>query len=298
MAQTPSAEFVIDEGLVRSLLAAQAPAFADLDLSMVASGWDNEMWRVGEGHVVRLPRRAMAVELIEHEQRWLPELAPLLPVAIPVPVVAGTPTEAHPRPWNLVRWLEGAPLADRPGSIEFATTLAAFLRALHRPAPAEAPVNDWRGVPLSLRADRVEAGIDAFEARGEGALAARLRSRWAELLPAPAHHGEPVWLHGDLHPLNLLEDDGALAAVIDFGDLTSGDPASDLAVAWMAFDGDIRPDFQAMLPAVDLATWARAQGWALALGVLVLQNTDDDPVLEAVGRATLDRVLSDRPPLG
>ena len=296
MAETPAAEFLIDEPLVRSLLRDQVPHLAELDVSRAASGWDNEMWRVGAEHVMRLPRRAQAVELIEHEQRWLPELAPRLPVPVPVPVVAGRPTEAHPRPWNLVRWLPGRPLADRPGSLRFAESLAGVLTALHQPAPSTAPVNDWRGVPLVDRAERVETALDALADRGAHDLAERLRRRWEHLLVSPPYTEAPVWLHGDLHPLNLLAADGDLAAVIDFGDLTSGDPASDLAVGWMAFDADGRQRLRSLLPAVDAATWARAQGWALALGALVLQNTDDDPVLEAVGRTTLERVLADEPP--
>lgn len=294
MAQTPPAEFAIDEALVRSLLDDQAPTFADLELRLVASGWDNEMWRVGPDHVVRIPRRSIAVASLEHEQRWLPELGARLPVTIPVPVIAGQPTDAHPRPWNLVPWLPGSPLADRAGSMAFASSLAEVLRALHRPAPVDAPENDWRGVPLSSRAERVVDSIDALGA--SRATTSALRRRWDVLVETPEWTGPPVWLHGDLHPLNLLELDGRLAAVIDFGDLTSGDPASDLAVAWMAFEPDERAHLRSQLPDVDSATWARAQGWALALGVLVLRNTDDDPVLEAVGRVALERVLADEVP--
>ena len=297
MAETPAAEFRIDEPLIRALLREQAPAFADQPLRLVASGWDNEMWMLGHEHVVRLPRRALAVESVEHEQRWLPELAPSLPVPVPVPVVAGRPTAAHPRPWSVIRWLPGSPLADRPGSLDFAGALAGFLRALHRPAPTDAPSNDWRGVPLVARADRVVVGIDALADRDGTALAERARRRWDELVDAPAYERAPVWVHGDLHPLNLLELDGRLSAVIDFGDLTSGDPASDLAVAWMAFEPEERRHLRASLPDVDAATWARAQGWALALGALVLLNTDDDPVLEAVGRVAVARVLADESPL-
>jgi aminoglycoside phosphotransferase (APT) family kinase protein len=296
MAETPAAEYAIDEALIRSLVRAQAPALVDGELRLVASGWDNEMWRLGDDHVVRVPRRALAVASIEHEQRWLPELAPHLPVPVPVPVVAGRATAAHPRPWNIVRWLPGAALADRPATATFATSLAAFLRALHRPAPPDAPVNDWRGVPLADRAERVEAAIGALNEREGAAFATAARARWDALVASPPYAGQPLWLHGDLHPLNLLEDDGALAAVIDFGDLTSGDPASDLAVAWMAFEAEERRRFQSLLPDVDTATWARAQGWALALGALVLQNTDDDPVLDAVGRVAVARVMADSVP--
>ncbi|MER7151067.1 phosphotransferase [Streptomyces lydicus] len=47
-------------------------------------------------------------------------------------------------------------------------------------------------------------------------------------------------LHGDLHPANILVDRGRIRAVIDFGDITSGDPATDLSVAWMLFTAEQR----------------------------------------------------------
>lgn len=296
MASTPPAEFVIDEPLIRTLLHAQAPEFANLPLRRVAAGWDNEMWRLGDEHVVRIPRRAQAEPLIEHEHRWLPRLAATLPVAVPVPVVAGQPTAQHPRRWTVGRWLPGEPLADRPGSAALAGGLADFLAALHQPAPVDAPVNDWRGVDLGARADRVEMAIGVLR-RTETATADQIMERWATLIAAPIYDGEPVWVHGDLHPLNLLVDDDTLTAVIDFGDLTSGDPASDLAVAWMAFEPIERHQLQTQLAHVDPATWARAQAWALALGTIVVVNSDDDPLLERVGRTAIRRVLVDQPPI-
>ena len=291
MAKIPSAEFEIDAAVIRALLAEQAPHLAHLPLQRVASGWDNEMWRLGTDLAVRLPRRALAESLIAHEQRWLPQLAPQLPVGVPVPVVAGTPTAAHPRPWNVVAWLPGEPLADRPGSAAVADALAGFLAALHQPAPPEAPVNEWRGVPLPSRADRVMDALQTIADRGETELSLQLGMLWRTLVETPAYDGPPVWLHGDLHPLNLLVEGDELTAVIDFGDLTSGDPASDLAVAWMAFEPSERLRLIAGLPNVDRSTWRRARGWALALGAIVMVHADDDPVLATTARAALRRVL-------
>ena len=94
----PAADVEIDAPLVRALLNAQHPDLASLPLIDVGTGWDNKVYRLGDGLAVRLPRRAAAAALIEHEQRWLPELASRLPLPIPTPTsidfISGTPDTA------------------------------------------------------------------------------------------------------------------------------------------------------------------------------------------------------------
>jgi aminoglycoside phosphotransferase (APT) family kinase protein len=120
---------------------------------------------------------------------------------------------------------------------------------------------------------------------------------WERALATPAWSGSPVWLHGDLHPGNLLISGGRLSAVIDFGDLTAGDPAVDLAVAWMLLPASARSLFRrsarAELNTLDDDTWMRARGWALALGVAFVATSRGDEPMNALGRATIDAVLSD-----
>ncbi len=297
MADKPAAEFTIDDELIRQLLRDQAPELSDRPIRRVATGWDNEIWRIGEDLALRLPRRALAEALIEHEQRWLPELAPRLSIPVPVPVVAGRPSAIHPRAWSIVRWFSGEPLGPAPATAAMAASLGAFLRELHVPAPHAAPVNESRGVPLARRAERTEAALTTVHRQVGSTVARRLHARWHELRDAPVHPGPAVWLHGDLHPLNILVEAGRISAVIDFGDVTSGDPASDLAIAWMGFERPERAILRASLPAVDPATWVRAQAWALAIGVAVVGRTDDDPLLAATARATLERVLTDDVPI-
>ena len=137
------AEVRFDPGLVRGLLRDQAPAYADLPFGAVVEGWDNTIVRLGERHAVRLPRRAAAAPLIRHEQRWLPVLAPRLPLRVPVPVVAGAPACGFPWHWSVVEWVDGQSAASRPLSDPdaLAGALADFLTALHTIAPADAPPN-------------------------------------------------------------------------------------------------------------------------------------------------------------
>jgi aminoglycoside phosphotransferase (APT) family kinase protein len=287
---TPPAEVQIDEALVGRLLREQLPELAAADVRIVANGWDNAVVRVGDEWMMRLPRRAAAATLIGHEQRWLPELAPHLPLPIPVPTFCGQPDDGYPWPWSLCRWLPGRSAAAAPpvDGGRAATDLAAFLRALHRPAPADAPDNPVRGVPLRARATVVESRLAVPAPTVEPR---RVLDAWNDLSATPIWDGPPMWLHGDLHPANMLTEEGRLAAVIDFGDITAGDPATDLAVAWTMFDEPQRISFRAAVGADD-DTWRRAAGWALALALAYLTGDDDSP-MPAIGRRTLAAVLAE-----
>lgn len=292
----PAAEVDLDAALVRALLAEQFPDLEALPLDLVANGWDNAVFRLGDDLCVRLPRRQAAAPLVEHEQRWLPSLAPTLPLPIPAPVRSGGPsrTEGFPWAWSVCPWLPGrialeAPPAD---AVEAAVVLGHFVAALHRPAPADAPPNPYRGVPLS---DRTERLLQAVARLGDAVDGAAIVERWEALVVTPPWSGPPLWLHGDLHAANVLVDGGRVSAVIDFGDVTAGDPATDLALAWLLFGDDdgARRAFRHAAGDVDDDTWRRAEGWALALGLAFLANSADNPAFAGLGRRTIDVVLRD-----
>jgi aminoglycoside phosphotransferase (APT) family kinase protein len=287
----PASEHPIDPALVRGLLADQHPDLAHLPLREIASGWDNLIYRLGDAWCVRLPRRALGARLIAHEQRWLPELAARLPLPVPVPVRHGRPGRGYPWRWSVCAWLEGDTAAEASLDLPQAMRdMAGFVAALHAPAAADAPPNPYRGGALSSRSDLLRQHLavlgDALDGRA-------VRERWTRALAAPAHSGPPVWLHGDLHPANLVVCDGRLAGVIDFGDLTGGDPATDLAVAWMLLPAELRASFRAELGDVDEATWRRARGWALSHAIACLASSSDDPRMRGVGAKTLAAVLED-----
>lgn len=291
----PAAEVDIDADLVRALLRDQHPDLADLELREVAFGWDNVVFRLGDDLAVRIPRRHLAATLIEHEQRWLPVLAPTLPLPVPAPVRIGRPALGYPWSWSVVPWMTGGEAATNPPADPYAaaTTLGTFLRALHRPAPDDAPRNPYRGIPLAERHDLTVAAIAALAGSVDTAV---VRARWDELVGTPPWTGPPLWLHGDLHPANLLVRDGRLAGVIDFGDLTSGDPATDLMVAWALLPRDAHAAFRAAAGDVDAATWRRARGWALAHAVACLASSADNPIIAGIGRRGLTAVLADPDP--
>ncbi len=161
----PVTEFEVDQSLVHSLLAEQHPDLARLPLTQIDAGWDNVLWRLGDELLVRLPRRRLAVPLTVNEQRWLPTLAPRLPLPVPAPIRMGRPTGEYPSSWTVVPWLPGAP-GDRTALIDprdAAKRLGRFLQALHHGAPSDAPHNPYRGVPLALRAESFEERVAALK---------------------------------------------------------------------------------------------------------------------------------------
>ncbi|QIY76592.2 aminoglycoside phosphotransferase family protein [Streptomyces sp. RLB1-33] len=285
----PAAEVSVSVDLVRRLLDEQHPDLADLPVEVLANGWDNLVCRLGEEFLVRLPRRALAASLVAHEQRWLPKLADHLPLPVPAPVRIGQPTAQYPWSWSVVPFFPGRIAArselDDPWTA--AATLGGFLDALHASAPSEAPVNPARGIPLAGRAKGVLTGL-AHVDLGDRATALQV---WEAAAAAPAWDGPPVWLHGDLYPANILVDRGRISAVIDFGDITSGDPATDLSVAWTLFTAEQRAALRQAYGRADDATWERARGWALALSLVFLSHSADNPLMRGIGERAFRAVL-------
>jgi aminoglycoside phosphotransferase (APT) family kinase protein len=289
----PAADIEIDETLVRSLLRAQHPDLAHLPLQSMDSGWDNAMFKLGDDFAVRLPRRVAAAKLIEHEQRWLPQLAPLLPIAVPAPVRVGQPAENYPARWSIVPWLRGRNADFNEPGLHQAERLAAFLCALHRPAPADAPVNPYRGVPLRERTAHMVERIGRLQRETTVLNDAALRI-YEDAVEAPIDV-EPTWLHGDLHGGNLLvDDDGVITAVIDWGDMARGDRSTDLATLWMNLgDRKARENAMRACHGVSDATWRRAKGWAVFYGVtLGTSGLAGDTRHALMARRTLERIVA------
>ncbi len=289
----PESDIAIDEMLVRSLLRAQHPDLANLPLQTIDSGWDNAMFRLGSELIVRMPRRVAVTKLIEHEQDWLPQLAPLLPIAVPAPVRVGRPAENYPSRWSIVPWLRGRNADLCEPRVDQAERMAAFLCALHRPAPANAPLNPYRGVPLRERAEQIAVRIRRLEEQTT-LLNDDVVRVYQEAIDTPVDV-EPTWLHGDLHGGNLLvDDDGVITGVIDWGDMSRGDRATDLATLWMNFgESKARENAMRACNGVSDATWRRAKGWAVFYGVtLGTSGLAGDKRHAVMARRTLERVVA------
>lgn len=288
--------------LVRRLLAAQFPQWADLPLASVPSaGTDNALYRLGEELVVRMPRILWAAGFVAEEWRWLPRLAPRLPLAISAPLALGEPGEGYPWQWAVYRWLPGADATQTPVADpnQLARDLAEFILALQRIEttgwPAPAPQLAGRAEPLATRDAETRACIAALESLGlhDAATSAAITAIWDAALAEPPYSGPPTWVHSDLSPLNFIVRDGHLSAIIDWGALGLGEPACDLIPAWSAFSTEARGVFRASLE-VDDATWARGRGLALSIALIALPYYHvTNPALANLARHAIAEILSE-----
>jgi aminoglycoside phosphotransferase (APT) family kinase protein len=287
---TPAAEIEVDERLARRLLAAQHPDLADLSIVSIASGWDNHLLRLGDKLALRFPRRKLAAQLILNEQRWLPHLQDGLPLAIPAPVRIGVAQFDYPFAWSVTPWIEGQTADLLPPDSNQGEPLAAFFAALHKPAPPDAPRNTYRGVPLSERAVAFADRLSKLQGKTD-LIDRRVHALWNDALSA-ANDTAPTWIHGDLHPRNVLVVQGRLAGVIDWGDLARGDRAADLAAVWLLLPQlESRRRALAACGSVPDATWRRARGWALLFAVILLSSgLVDDARMAAIAERTIKRL--------
>lgn len=283
----------IDAALVRRLIAAQFPLWADLPIRPVAvDGWDNRTYRLGNELTVRLPTADGYVPAVAKEHRWLPVLAPQLPVPVPTVVAVGEPSAEFDRPWSIRRWLPGRTLsrATVPDRLRLADELAGFLRQLQKidatSGPAAGAHSFFRGSSPAHYDDETKAALVRWAGRIDSDRAAAV---WRDALGAQ-FVGSPVWFHGDIAAGNLLMEQGRLAAVIDFGTCGVGDPACDLVITWTFFEGADRRAFRAAMDQDD-GRWARARGWALWKALISLTGGPSD----AENLHIIDAVITDCP---
>ncbi|WP_412537923.1 aminoglycoside phosphotransferase family protein [Longispora sp. K20-0274] len=287
----------VDADDVRRLVATQFPRWGGLPVEPVPDGgWDNWTFRLGGDMVVRLPSAAEYARAVEKEHRWLPALAPRLPLPVPVPLAQGSPDGEYPHPWSVYRWLDGeAATPDRVADpVGFAVDLADFLAALRgvdaTGGPRPGTHNWYRGGTLRTYDAITRRALSALDGRVD---VGHAREIWARALDS-RWDGADRWFHGDVAAGNLLLLDGRLAAVIDFGTCGVGDPACDLAVAWTLLTPDGRRAFRDRLGVGD-AEWARGRGWALWKTLVTCSYTHEDPddaAEFATARHVLDQILA------
>jgi aminoglycoside phosphotransferase (APT) family kinase protein len=281
-------ELEIDETLVRRLLAEQFPQWCGLPLRrVVPSGTDHAIFRLGGELSVRLPRVRGPSEPGGKEFTWLPRLAPLLPMEVPIPVAQGRPGEDYPWFWAIHTWVggESAPV-ETIDTVQAAQDLCALIDALQQVSPAGAPPG--RGIPLAERDPEIRYWLARFD--GDPGVTAQ----WERALAAAPWSGPPVWHHGDLDARNWLIRDGHIRGVIDWGSMGVGDPACDLMVAWKLHSPAARDALREALPA-DAATWERARGWVLsqAVAILAYYTPQNNPILFHEAESWLALVLSE-----
>ncbi len=283
---------IITPAQAQVLIAAQMPDLVGMPLRRGGvSGTDNMLYRIGPNLVARFPRFAEAAAQNSVQAVWLPRISPGLPLAVPTTDRLGLAGEGYPFRWSVLRWLPGhAAFAGPLDQGAAAVALAAFLGVLRgQPQPAGAPK---RGDAdrLDLRFATLSDHVGQFRDEADPLVLARIAARLRHL---PPHDGALVWVHGDLHPLNLLAKGDRLCGVIDWGGMGLGDPATDLLIAWTLFDAPAREVFRAALAPSDDA-WARGRAFAFAKAVAAIPfYRRINPGFRAVMLKTLARVLED-----
>ena len=289
---TPPAEVDISAELIARLIGAQFPDLADKPVRIVGEGWDNVMARIGPDLAARVPRHAVGEKLLKREQIWLPQLAPKLPLPVPAPVHIGAPDFGYPFTWSIVPWIDGECADLAPPLPSEAEVFADFVKAVHVPAPPDAPENSMRDCPLRGKQADTERRMRNIAHRTD-LLTPKLMGIWKEALDVEID--VPVtWIAGDIHARNVITREGKFAAFIDWGDMCAGDRATDLAGIWNLFE-----EIEARRTAIDVygmtdATLARSKGWAVFCGVILLETgLQDSPRHAAMGEATLRRLNED-----
>ena|SRR3990167_2299637 len=284
-------ELEIDEALVRALLKEQYPQWADLHLQHIkSSGTDNALFRLGDDYVVRLPRVDWAVKSIDKEYEWVPSIAEFLKIPVSEPLFKGNPSKLYSSAWMITKWNDGHnPDFEKENEYEaLAKDMADFLNELHGIKLAGGPASR-RGVPLKQLDEQTGKAIG--ELAGEIDIPA-ITSIWKQLSNIPSWDKEPVWVHGDFLPGNVLVQNNRLSAVIDFSDVGIGDPACDLVIAWSLLNANSRNVFKQHLQSIDENTWQRGRGWALSIALIMLPYyKHTNPVLAKLARRVIENVL-------
>lgn len=280
----------ITPSLVRSLVSEQFPQWSELPIRPVeVQGWDNRTFRLGDRMTVRLPSADGYVAGLVREEQTLAVLGSRFRVAIPRVVAAGVPSAAFDRPWSVREWIDGRTFAavgtcERESAIE---TLADALRELQACDMAGGP---WAGSASAYRGCHVSAVGEEIPDRlsfVDRHRAERCRALW-DAAAATVWTGPPVWVHGDVAPGNVLFDGGGrLTALIDFGQTCVGDPACDLAFAWLSCSSLERDLLRSRLELPEDA-WLRGAAWALWKALI----SSPKEMLTKYGRSR-DAVLSD-----
>ncbi|MGO1739262.1 MAG: aminoglycoside phosphotransferase family protein [Actinomycetaceae bacterium] len=286
-------EITVEDSAVRRLVDDQFPQWSGLPLRRLPpTGTDNQLFRLGEELVVRMPRVPGAGDSALWEHAWLPRLAPHLPLTVPTPVALGEPGAGYPWHWTVVPWVEGAePTVEVIDPQTWATSLAAFVRACRAVPAMDGPVRtSGRGAPVA----DLEEWVREWTARADSSLISRdaVLALLRDALAAPRFEGEPVWFHGDLHEGNLLVRDGRLAAVIDWGTAGRGDPAIELNAMWGYLPEQVSGLYREGL-GLDEAAYRRGRGFALAPAISgMTYYRDTAPHLARLNLRTVQRLVA------
>ncbi|SFC84953.1 aminoglycoside phosphotransferase family protein [Bacillus sp. UNCCL81] len=286
----------INVELVKQLINEQFPIWSQLEIKPVElSGNDNRTFHLGDKMSVRLPSAECYVPQVEKEHKWLPILTNKLSLPVSKPLAKGSPSKSYPWPWTINEWIDGESLNKENISdlSQFAKELGQFLKEFQSIDAHGGPIagkhNFFRGGNLAVYDQETKDSIDQTKAIFNKDL---LTEIWETALSSKWEY-EPVWVHGDIAPGNLLVKNGKLCAVIDFGILGVGDPSCDAVMAWTFFDTDSRNVFKNVLN-FDENTWNRARGWALWKALITFNaNKENTSSIREESFNTINVIMND-----
>jgi len=290
----PKQEIEINETIVNQLLIEQFPQLANLPILFLGSGWDNVNYRLGTEYIIRIPRRKVAVKLLENEIEWLPKIKNQLPIPISAAVFVGKPNGQIPWNWAITPWFDGTTAALKNLEAKEAIRLANFLKKLHQLPTKNMPHNAFRAVPVGKKIAEMQDRLDYLKTNTN-----YLTSKVQSLLETAMNEKNikiDRFIHGDLHPFNIIQQDGKIRAIADWGDMTNGNPATDLAVFWMLFNDKSARDaalqtYQATQRQINMAI-----GWAIFYGSFFLYEgmTQPNESFEKLGKFVLGNVNGEK----
>ena len=284
-------ELAIDETVVHTLLKDQFPNLASLPIkAIISSGTENTLFRLGTEYIIRLPRIEWAVEGVNKEYEWVTKISRFLKTPVSEPFFKGIPNKFYPWPWTINRWNDGNnPDFEKGNEYEsLSKDLACFSNELHGIKLSNGP-SSRRGIPLKKQDVYVKKAIGELEGEIDSKSVTNL---WNQLSNVSSWSKDPIWVHGDFLPGNILVKNNRLSAVIDFSHIGIGDPACDLVIAWSLFESSSRKIFMDNLRNIDDDTWERGRGWALSIALTMLPYyKNSNPILVALAKRMLENVM-------
>ncbi|MEI2468248.1 phosphotransferase [Peribacillus frigoritolerans] len=273
------AEYPVSLELAGKLIMLQFPEIELEEIKQLGEGFDNTVIQINGQFVFRFPRRPIAVTLIQVENQLLPSIAGTFPLAIPEPIFFGKPSTLYPYPFTGYKMVKGhLPVeGTKAKKVESAKRFARFLKVLHSFPVEKAkrlgvqPDGMMRlDIPYRKKSlmenvsnliklgyfEQAHAVKDFVETLGEGELDVQ----------------HPISLvHGDIHIRNvLLDDEGVLAGVIDWGDVHIGNPAIDFSFLYSYFPKEVRSTFFEIYGEIEKETESLARFRAIYMLVTLL----------------------------
>jgi aminoglycoside phosphotransferase (APT) family kinase protein len=278
MSQPWQPEHVVTPELARQLIEKQFSLLAPVQVDVLGEGFDNTVYQVNREYVFRFPRREMSVELLQTEGRLLPALTEILPLAIPQPLFYGQPDLGYPWPFLGCRMIKGMTpeRVAEPKRLEAAKPLAEFLRVLHS-FPVEKAIEC--GVPPSDTIKRLDLAYRKPQVKENFAKAAALGllpdirglERYIAEIEIEEVPQQKCLVHGDLHIRNfLIDEEGFVTGIVDWGDTHIGHPAVDLAIAYSYLPAEGRRVFFETYGEVDHRVKELARFRAIHLTLVLL----------------------------